>query len=295
MANSRILPGFENLKRSIAGELHDDGFTRGRYATDASIYQMMPHGVVVPKTNDDIKAAIAFCKDQGMALLPRGGGTSQCGQTVNHALVLDNTKYLNSILELDIKNQRCVVQPGIVLDELNRQLKPHGLWFPVDVSTSSRATIGGMAANNSCGGRSIRYGIMRDNVHAIDAFLADGSHNHFGAYDPTKLPPSGRLGKVLPDLLRLGATHKDDILSSFPKVLRRVGGYNIDALIPDAMALRPHGKVGDGINLAHLLVGSEGTLAYSTAITLKLSPLPARKVMGPVSYTHLTLPTNREV
>ena len=280
MANSRKLPGFENLKRSIEGELHDDGFTCGRYSTDASIYQMMPYGVVVPKTNDDIKAAISFCKDQGMALLPRGGGTSQCGQTVNHALVLDNTKYLNSILELDVKNQCCIVQPGIVLDELNRQLKPYGLWFPVDVSTSSRATIGGMAANNSCGGRSIRYGIMRDNVHAIDAFLADGSHAHFGAYDPTKLPPSGRLGKVLPDLLRLGATHKDDILSSFPKVLRRVGGYNIDALIPDAMALRPHGKVGDGINLAHLLVGSEGTLAYSTAITLKLSPLPTRKVMG---------------
>ena len=136
MANSRKLPGFENLKRSIAGELHDDGFTCGRYSTDASIYQMMPYGVVVPKTNDDIKAAISFCKDQGMALLPRGGGTSQCGQTVNNALVLDNTKYLNSILKLDVKNQRCVVQPGIVLDELNRQLKPYGLWFPVDVSTS---------------------------------------------------------------------------------------------------------------------------------------------------------------
>jgi len=280
MANSRTLPAFENLKRSIAGELFYDGFTCGRYSTDASIYQMMPYGVVVPKTNDDIKAAISFCNDQDMALLPRGGGTSQCGQTVNNALVLDNTKYLNSILELDVKNQRCVVEPGIVLDELNRQLKPHGLWFPVDVSTSSRATIGGMTANNSCGGRSIRYGIMRDNVHAIDAFLADGSHAHFGAYDPTKLPSSGRLRKILPDLLRLGATYKDDILSSFPRVLRRVGGYNIDALIPDAMALRPQGKPGDGINLAHLLVGSEGTLAYSTAISLKLSPLPARKVMG---------------
>ena len=235
---------------------------------------MMPHGVVIPKNTDDIKTTIEFCNDQGMALLPRGGGTSQCGQTVNHALVLDNTKYLNSILEIDVKNQRCVVEPGLVLDELNRQLKPHGLWFPVDVSTSSRATIGGMAANNSCGGRSIRYGIMRDNVHAIDAFLADASHAHFGVYDPIKLPSSGRLSKVLPDLLELGATYRDDILSSFPKVLRRVGGYNIDALIPDAMALRPHGNPGDGINLAHLLVGSEGTLAYSTAITLNYRPCP---------------------
>ncbi|MDA9824681.1 FAD-binding protein [Alphaproteobacteria bacterium] len=280
MADGGGYTGFERLRRSISGDLFDDGFTRGRYATDASIYQMMPHGVVVPKTIADVEATIAFCREQGMALLPRGGGTSQCGQTVNHALVLDNTKYLNSILELDVENRRCIVEPGIVLDELNRQLKPHGLWFPVDVSTSSRATIGGMTANNSCGGRSIRYGIMRDNVLAIDAILADGTHASFGAYDPAAARPAGRLGKILPDLLALGETHGDEILSSFPKVLRRVGGYNIDSLIPDAMALRPDGKAGDGINLAHLLVGSEGTLAYSTAISLKLSPLPARKVMG---------------
>ena len=280
MADGSAFTGFERLRRSISGELFDDGFTRGRYATDASIYQMMPHGVVVPKTIADVEATIAFCREQGMALLPRGGGTSQCGQTVNHAVVLDNTKYLNSILELDVENRRCIVEPGIVLDELNRQLKPHGLWFPVDVSTSSRATIGGMTANNSCGGRSIRYGIMRDNVLAIDAILADGTRASFGAYDPAAAKPTGRLGEILPDLLALGATHGDEILSSFPKVLRRVGGYNIDSLIPDAMALRPDGKAGDGINLAHLLVGSEGTLAYSTAITLKLSPLPARKVMG---------------
>ena len=152
MADGSTVTGFDRLRRSISGELFDDGFTRGRYATDASIYQMMPHAVVVPKTIADVEATIAFCREQGMALLPRGGGTSQCGQTVNHAVVLDNTKYLNSILELDVENRRCIVEPGIVLDELNRQLKPHGLWFPVDVSTSSRATIGGMTANNSCGG-----------------------------------------------------------------------------------------------------------------------------------------------
>ena len=280
MADGSCFTGFEPLRQSISGELFDDSFTRGRYATDASIYQMMPHGVVVPKTIADIEATIAFCHEQGMALLPRGGGTSQCGQTVNHALVLDNTKYLNSILELDVENRRCIVEPGIVLDELNRQLKPHGLWFPVDVSTSSRATIGGMTANNSCGGRSIRYGIMRDNVLAINAILANGSYASFGAYNPAATKPVGRFGEILPGLLALGETHSDEILSSFPKVLRRVGGYNIDSLVPDAMALRPDGKAGDGINLAHLLVGSEGTLAYSTAITLKLSPLPARKVMG---------------
>ncbi|MEK9790681.1 MAG: FAD-linked oxidase C-terminal domain-containing protein, partial [Alphaproteobacteria bacterium] len=212
------------------------------------------------------------------AVLPRGGGTSQCGQTVNHAVVIDASKHLNRLLELDVEGRRCLVEPGIVLDELNRQLRPHGLWFPVDVSTSSRATIGGMAGNNSCGGRSIRYGMMRDNVTAIDAILSDGSTARFG--DVASTSPSGLLKELQPRLLAMGETHGADILDGFPKVLRRVGGYNVDALIPDAMAMRPGGAAGDGINLSHLLVGSEGTLAYSTAIELKLWPLPAKKIMG---------------
>jgi len=264
------------LKNTLEGEVLGDAFDRGRYATDASIYQMMPHGVIVPKSIEDIIATIDYACTREMAILPRGGGTSQCGQTVNHALVLDNTKYLNRLLELDVEGRRCRVEPGIVLDELNRQLKPHGLWFPVDVSTSSRATIGGMAGNNSCGGRSIRYGIMRDNVTAIDAVLADGRLARFGALDGDI---SG-LDDILPALLRLGSENAGHILDHFPDLLRRVGGYNIDALIPDAMSMRPGGKKGDGINLAHLLVGSEGTLAYSSAIELKLWPLPGHKIMG---------------
>jgi len=280
MADGSGFHDFERLGRSLSGDLFDDSFNRGRYATDASIYQMMPHAVVIPKTYDDVTACLAFARDTGTALMPRGGGTSQCGQTVNHAIVLDTTKHLNNIIELDVENRQCVVEPGIVLDELNRHLKPHGLWFPVDVSTSSRATIGGMTANNSCGGRSIRHGIMRDNVLAIDAWLADGSLATFGKLAPGAALPDGRLREILPDLLALGRNNQDEIIAKFPKVLRRVGGYNIDALMPDAMSLRPGGKTGDGINLAHLLVGSEGTLAISKAITLKLSPLPARKVMG---------------
>ncbi len=280
MADGGSFPGFERLRQSLAGEIYKDGFTRGRYATDASIYQMVPHAVVVPQSLADVEATISFCREHGMALLPRGGGTSQCGQTVNHAIVIDNSKFLNKIIDLDVENRRCVVEPGIVLDELNRQLKPYGLWFPVDVSTSSRATIGGMAGNNSCGGRSIRYGMMRDNVLAIDAVMADGSVAHFGRLDEAVAPPSGQFGAILPRLLALGQTHADEINKCFPQVLRRVGGYNIDALIPDAMAKRPGGTPGDGINLAHLLVGSEGTLAYSSHITLKLSPLPAQKVMA---------------
>ena len=280
MAVGGSISSFDRLKRSIAGEVYEDGFTRGRYATDASIYQMMPHAVVVPKNLQDIQTTVDFCLENGIAILPRGGGTSQCGQTVNHALVIDNSKFFNQIIDLDIENRRCTVEPGIVLDELNRQLKPHGLWFPVDVSTSSRATIGGMAGNNSCGGRSIRYGMMRDNVLGIEAIMADGSSANFGFYDNTQPPHKGKFGEILPQLLKLGYDNQHEINTRFPKVLRRVGGYNIDALIPDAMAKRPGGASGDGINLAHLLVGSEGTLAYSTAITLKLSPLPAKKVMA---------------
>jgi len=271
-----MVSDLSSLNSLLEGEVFSDAFSRGRYATDASIYQMMPHGVVIPKTTEDIAAVIDFARARQMAILPRGGGTSQCGQTVNNALVLDNTKYLNRILELDVAGRRCLVEPGIVLDDLNRQLKPHGLWFPVDVSTSSRATIGGMAGNNSCGGRSIRYGIMRDNVTAIEALMADGRKARFGKLDGG----TAGIDDLLPALMRLGRENAEHILARFPDLLRRVGGYNIDALIPDAMALRPGGKTGDGNNLAHLLVGSEGTLAYSTAIELKLSPLPPGKIMG---------------
>ncbi len=255
------------LSRRVQGDLLFDPYSRGRYATDASIYQMMPLGVLSPKSEDDISAAIEIAREQGVSILARGGGTSQCGQTVNTALILDNTQYFNEILELDVEGKRCVVRPGIVLDDLNRALKPHGLWFPVDVSTASRATIGGMAGNNSCGGRSLRYGMMRDNVLSIDAFLADGSQHRFGLAQKDQNRQYSQLSK---DLLALGAREKDEIDARFPSVMRRVGGYNIDALVPDAA---PN-------NLAHLLVGSEGTLAYSTAIELKLWPLISDKVMG---------------
>ncbi|MFK8033301.1 MAG: FAD-binding and (Fe-S)-binding domain-containing protein [Hyphomicrobiales bacterium] len=257
----------ETLTKRVQGDLMFDSFSRGRYATDASLYQMMPLGVLSPNSEDDIRAAIDIAAEQGVPILARGGGTSQCGQTVNEALVLDNTQYFNDILELDVENQRCVVRPGIVLDELNRALKPHGLWFPVDVSTASRATIGGMTGNNSCGGKSLRYGMMRDNVLSIDAFLADGSKHHFGLVGSDPSPAHMVLTK---DLLDLGARDAQEIDARFPKVMRRVGGYNIDALVPK----------NTPTNLAHLLVGSEGTLAYSTAIELKLWPLISQKVLG---------------
>src|SRR6201994_3123867 len=170
----------EKLSREITGDVLFDAFSRGRYATDASFYQIMPDGVVVPRTIDEALRALAIAREAGKTVTPRGGGTSQCGQTVNDGIVVDFSKHLNRMLSLDVGNRSCVVEPGIVLDDLNRKLKKHGLWFPVDVSTASRATIGGMAGNNSCGGRSLRYGTMRDNTHSMDAALADGTLLHFG-------------------------------------------------------------------------------------------------------------------
>ena len=260
------------FRAATKGDVLFDRFSRGRYATDASFYQMMPVGVVVPRDEADLGTSLAIAREEGLTVLPRGGGTSQSGQTVNESLVLDTAKHLNRIVEIDAANRRCVVQPGIVLDELNRVLKPHGLWFPVDVSTASRATIGGMAGNNSCGTRSIRYGTMRDNVLSIDALLPDGRPLHFGpvarseAMRNAEGPDSG----LFRDLLALGEREAAEIEARFPKVLRRVGGYNIDALVPN----------GPTSNLAHLLVGSEGTLALSTQLELKLSPLLGARTVG---------------
>jgi FAD/FMN-containing dehydrogenase/Fe-S oxidoreductase len=262
----------QRLRSEISGDVLFDSFSRGRYATDASFYQIMPAGVVVPRTVDEALRTLEIAHDEGRTVTPRGGGTSQCGQTVNDGIVVDFSKHLNKILSLDLENRICVVEPGIVLDDLNRQLKKHGLWFPVDVSTASRATIGGMAGNNSCGGRSLRYGTMRDNTLSLDAALADGTRMHFGEV-PRDLArsnaPDGGLA-LFRDMLDLGAREADEIADKFPKVQRRVGGYNLDALVPRNA---PN-------NMAHLLVGSEGTLAFTTKVELKLWPIIRNKVLG---------------
>ncbi|WP_263844602.1 FAD-binding and (Fe-S)-binding domain-containing protein [Roseobacter sinensis] len=259
--NTRL---FNRLSSAIEGEVMTDAASRGRYATDASIYQMVPEAVVIPRSTEDVEAAMEVAREQETPILPRGGGTSQCGQTVNRAVVLDNTRHLNRILEIDTENLTARVEPGVVLDELNHALKPHGLWFPVDPSTASRCTLGGMAANNSSGGRSLRYGIMRDNVRAISAILPDGTKARFNGVDPKP----GTYADLVNDMRALGRREADEIDRRFPKVQRRVGGYNLDAL------------TGNDVNMAHLLVGSEGTLAYFTEIDLSLANLPGEKVIG---------------
>src|ERR1700716_4216544 len=161
MSNKGSMTLKARLAREITGDVLFDPFNRGRYATDASFYQILPLGVVVPRTMDEALRTLAIVRDEGRIVTPRGGGTSQCGQTVNEGIVVDFSKHLNRLLSLDVEGRTCIVESAIVLDDLNRQLRKHGLWFPVDVSTASRDTIGGMAGYNSCGGRSLRYGPMR--------------------------------------------------------------------------------------------------------------------------------------
>jgi FAD/FMN-containing dehydrogenase/Fe-S oxidoreductase len=269
MGDSRLA---NRLRRETQGEVLFGAGDRGRYATDASIYQVEPVGVLVPRTAEDVAAAIAICREEGVPVLPRGGGTSQCGQTVNRALVLDCTKYLRRVLSVEGDTAR--VEPGITLGALNEALKISGKFFPVDPSTWARCTIGGMAGNNSCGSKSIRYGLMADNVRAIDAILADGTRFAFGEV-PDNLGPDvpGSVAELVAKLRAIGVREAEEIAARFPHQLRRVGGYNLDALTPDA---RANGRA----SLARLLVGSEGTLAFSAALDLKLWPIKPRKVLG---------------
>ncbi|HWB47583.1 MAG TPA: FAD-linked oxidase C-terminal domain-containing protein [Stellaceae bacterium] len=262
------------LRREIKGDVLFDAFTRGRYSTDASIYQIEPLGVVVAKDKGDIATAIQIAREEGVPVLPRGGGTSQCGQTVNRALVVECSKYMQGVGALDTATRRIKVQPGVVMERLNAQLRQHKLWFPVDVSTGDRATIGGMTANNSCGARSIRYGNMVHNVRAIDAILADGTEAHFGEV-PSNLGEEvrpERYRNLVSDMRALYRRDAAEIDARIPKLLRKVGGYNIDMLSPSGP--------GSGHNMANLLVGSEGTLAFFTEIELDLQPIPPHRVLG---------------
>ena len=265
------------LQGATRGEVIFDTASRGRYATDASIYQIMPVGVFVPTCADDVASALQIARELKVPVLARGAGTSQCGQTTGAALVIDCSKHLRKVLAFDKDAMTVEVEPGIVLDHLNAFLRPHGLWFPVDVSTSAQATLGGMAGNNSCGSRSIAYGNMVHNVAGIAAWLADGSELSFG--------PVATLGakeRGIADFVReLALQNSKEIEARWPKVLRRVAGYNLDIFYPQSE--RPY--TGDGsVNLAHLLVGAEGTLAFTRSLTLKLAPLPGARVMGVVNF-----------
>ncbi|QNK67366.1 FAD-binding and (Fe-S)-binding domain-containing protein [Variovorax sp. PAMC26660] len=265
------------LRADTQGEvLFDDG-SRGRYATDASIYQITPVGAFVPTNERDIATAIDIARDLKVPVLARGGGTSQCGQTTGAALVIDNSKHFRRVLDVNVEEGTATVEPGLVLDHLNAQLKPHGLWYPVDVSTSAQATLGGMAGNNSCGSRSIAYGNMVHNVLGVNAWLSSGELVEFGPQ-----PLLGVRAAGIAQFVRgLARQHREQIAEHWPKVMRRVAGYNLD--IFDNQSERPY-TVDGSVNLAHLLIGSEGTLAYTKSLKLKLAPLPRAKVLGIVNF-----------
>ena len=270
VADESASPLARRLRRETQAEILFDPFSRGRYSTDASIYQIVPVGAVVPRSTDDIRTAIAIARAEGIPVLPRGAGTSQCGQTVGEALVIDTSKHLRDVVSLDAENRRVRVRPGIVLDRLNAYLRPHGLFFPVDVSPANRATIGGMAGNNSCGSRSIRYGNMVHNVRSIEAILADGTETVFGEVpgNLAGLEAPERYVELVQKMRAMGLREAGEINAHIPKLLRKVGGYNIETI--DAR----------GHNMASLLVGSEGTLAFFHEIELDLQPLPPHKTLG---------------
>jgi FAD/FMN-containing dehydrogenase/Fe-S oxidoreductase len=265
------------LAAETQGEVLFSPADRARYATDASIYQVLPVGCFVPRTADDVRLALDICRDLKVPIVPRGGGTSQCGQTVGAGLVIDHSKHVRKLLAVDPEARTAEVEPGIVLDHLNAALKQHGLWYPVDVSTSAQATLGGMAGNNSCGSRSIAYGNMVHNVLGAEAWTSDGALHRFA--------PVGELSgaaRVLAEQVRgLAQSLAPEIEAHWPKVMRRVAGYNLD--IFHNQNERPYTPDGS-VNLAHLLIGSEGTLALTKSLKLRLSALPRAKVLGVVNF-----------
>ncbi|MBA3772528.1 MAG: FAD-binding protein [Ramlibacter sp.] len=265
------------LAAETQGEVLFSAADRGRYATDASIYQVVPTGVFVPGDSADVKLALDICRDLKVPIVARGAGTSQCGQTVGAGLVIDHSRHVRKILHVDAQARTAEVEPGMVLDHLNLALKKLGLWFPVDVSTSAQATLGGMAGNNSCGSRSIAYGNMVHNVAGAQAWTFDGELHRFGRYEDA----AGRARAIGDHVRGMAAALAPEIDQHWPKVMRRVGGYNLD--IFRNQSERPYTADGS-VNLAHLLVGSEGTLALTRSLTLRLAELPRAKVLGVVNF-----------
>jgi FAD/FMN-containing dehydrogenase len=265
------------LRETVRGEVRFDRLSRALYSTDASVYQIEPIGVVIPRTRDDVASVVRLATEHQTSITARGGGTSQAGQAIGGGLVLDTSKYLNRILEVNVGERWARVEPGVVLDDLNAHLKPHGLRFAPDLSSSSRATVGGMMANNSSGARSIVYGKTIDHVIEQHVVLADGALAHFRALDGDALS-AARLGdsveaRAYREIPRIGAAHAAEIARRFPRVLRRVGGYNLDAFTAPATS----------VDLTRIMVGSEGTLGIVVEARITLVPLPmARAYCGTV-------------
>ncbi len=285
MSATQTSPGRKNLFvqdliMNLSGEVLDDPVSLGLYATDASVYQIMPVAVALVRDEADVETALRVAADHGIAVLPRGGGTSLAGQTVGHALVLDFSKHMNQVLELDVENRRVRVQPGLVRDTLNAFLQPHGLHFAPDPATSSRANVGGMVGNNSSGTKSILYGKTVDHILAATVLLADGTRLRLEALSPEayekKCAREDREGEIYRRFRQILHESREEVEARFPKVMRRVGGYNLDEFIHT-----------DTWNLAKLICGSEGTLATLVELELNLEPLPAYQAVAAVHFSEV--------
>jgi FAD/FMN-containing dehydrogenase/Fe-S oxidoreductase len=267
-----------SLRREIQGEVRFDKISRALYSTDASVYQIQPVGVVVPKNREDILRAAAICRAARCPITMRGGGTSQAGQAIGEGLQIDISKFCSNILEVNAEERWVRVEPGIVLDDLNAHLAPLGMRFAPDISTASRATIGGMMANNSSGARSVLYGKTIDHVLEQTVLLSDGSIAHFRDLDRAHIPTGDTLeARCYETVLRLAATHADEIDRRYPKILRRVGGYNLDEFTCPA---KP-------VNLTKIMAGSEGTLGIVLEAKLRLVPLPKAKAVMVILFADL--------
>lgn len=289
MPPGRNVPLERQLSASLQGEVAFDLFTRGRYATDASIYQIMPAGVVFPRTATDVEAAVKIAAEHGLSVIARGAGTSQNGQPLGTGLIIDFSRHLHAVKHYDAGAAEIIIEPGLVLERLNAQLRAEGLFFPVEPSTATRCTLGGMTGNNSCGARSLRYGKMVDNVSSVRGLLADGqefqftqaglggaragaaaasAEGHSAELSAATTQGGPRVRELAQRLLSLAANEREEVDRRFPKLQRRVGGYNLDELLRAPP------------NLPGLLVGSEGTLALFTELHLKLAQLPTHRVLG---------------
>ncbi len=257
----------QELRNQVEGEVRFDAFSKVLYSTDASIYQMEPVGVVIPRHKDDVLAAVDVARRTGVPILPRGGGTSLAGQTVNHAIVLDFSKYMDALIEVNPDERWARVQPGIVLDTLNGLLAPHRLKYAPDPSTANRASVGGGIGNNSCGSHSVVYGKTSDHVLELNVVLADGAEARFSNLSQTQLETKlsgndleSQIYRGIPEIAR---AHSDEIKTRYPNIMRRVSGYNLDRFLN-----------GGPVNLSQMLVGSEGTLGVITEARVNLVPTP---------------------
>ena len=267
-----------HLRNIVEGEVRFDVGTRAAYATDASNYRQVPVGVVIPRHEGDVIAALSIARENSMPILARGGGTSLAGQACNAALVLDFSKYMNRVLAIEPDARVAHVEPGVVQSHLNSALAPHGLFFAPDPSTKDRCTVGGMIGNNSCGAHSAAYGKTVDNVEALEVILYDGTQlSLMGSIDDVQLGAAiargGREGQLYSRLRELCDQSADSVRAHFPKLPRRVSGYNLDELMPER-----------GFNVARAIVGSEGTLATILRVTIRAVPRPNELALAVLGF-----------